>query len=185
MISSRPYRLIFDVWPVDRGLPMPDWVYMQYLYKYSVGNAVKTVFIGSSVFQPQAFFKKMNFKIIVTFCHLFSLLNVSHVNAVFAVHCDVIHGLFGALRPYPLIFRSVLPRTVGERIKEHLADIKHKREKTVAIHFNVENHTFLHMKQSLTKVLVTWWSFGPAQYKLLPVWILFLVNRTLLTIPYN
>ena len=27
--------------------------------------------------------------------------------------------------------------------------------------------------QSLTKVLVTWWSFGPAQYKLLPVRIYF------------
>ena len=28
--------------------------------------------------------------------------------------------------------------------------------------------------QSLTKVLVTWWSFGPAQYKLLPVRIFFM-----------
>ena len=53
-----------------------------------------TVFISSSTFRPQAFFKKMNLKIIVTFCHLFSLSNVSHVNAVFAVHCDVIHVVF-------------------------------------------------------------------------------------------
>ena len=39
-------------------------------------------------------------------------------------------------------------------------------------------------RQSLTKVLVIWWSFGPAKYKLLPVWIFFLVDRTLFTIPY-
>ena len=31
----------------------------------------------------------------------------------------------------------------------------------------------LHGVQSLTKVLVTWWSFRLAQYKLLPVWIFF------------
>ena len=84
------------------------WQYIYDLYKYSIGNAVKTVFISSSTFRPQAFFKKMNLQIIVTFCHLLSLLNVSHVNAVFAVHFDVIHVLFGTLRPYPLMLRSGL-----------------------------------------------------------------------------
>ena len=67
---------------------------IQDLCKYSIGNVVKTVFIVSSTFRPQAFFKKMNLKIIVIFCHLYSLPNVSHVNAVFAVHCAVIHVVF-------------------------------------------------------------------------------------------
>ena len=61
----------------------------------------ETVFISSSTFRPQAFFKKMNLKLIVTFCYLFSLLNASHVNAVFTVHCDVIHGLFWRAAPVP------------------------------------------------------------------------------------
>ena len=37
-------------------------------------------------------------------------------------------------------------RTTGERVKEHLADIKHKREKAVAVHFNAEEHTFKDLK---------------------------------------
>ena len=37
----------------------------------------------------------------------------------------------------------------------------------------ISGHGFSTASQSLTKVLVTWWSFGPAQYKLLPVRIFF------------
>ena len=31
-------------------------------------------------------------------------------------------------------------RTVAERIKEHLADVRHGREKTVSFHFNSADH---------------------------------------------
>ena len=78
----------------SKNLQITSKLLKQDLCKYSIGNVVKTVFISSSTFRPQAFFKKMNLKFIVTFCHLFSLPNVSHVNAVFAVHCDVIHVVF-------------------------------------------------------------------------------------------
>ena len=31
-------------------------------------------------------------------------------------------------------------RTIAERIKEHLADVRHKREKAVSFHFNSKDH---------------------------------------------
>ena len=36
--------------------------------------------------------------------------------------------------------------SAGERIKEHIADIQHKRDKAVATHFNSENHSIRDLK---------------------------------------
>ena len=51
-------------------------------------------------------------------------------NVVYGLHCEVCKNI---------VYVGETERTVGERIKEHLADIKHKRVKGVAIHFNAEN----------------------------------------------
>ena len=45
-----------------------------------------------------------------------------------------------------IIYVGETERSAGERIKEHIADIKHKRDKTVAIHFNSGNHTIQDLK---------------------------------------
>ena len=41
---------------------------------------------------------------------------------------------------------------------------------------HIQNSLKQNKLQSLTKVLLTWWSFGPAPYKLLPVRIFFFVG---------
>ena len=58
--------------------------------------------------------------------------------------CKTINLVYGL---YFIICKNVLyvgetERTVEERMKEHLADIRHKRDKAVAIHFSAANHSF-------------------------------------------
>ena len=39
-----------------------------------------------------------------------------------------------------IVYVGKTERTVAERIKEHLADVRHKREKAVSFHFNSADH---------------------------------------------
>ena len=58
---------------------------------------------------------------------------------------DVIYGLDCA-ECHQILYVGETERSAGERIKEHIADIKHKRDKAVATHFNSENHSIWDLK---------------------------------------
>ena len=62
-------------------------LYVVNLYKYSTGNAVKSVFICSFNVSAAGLFQEYELSKTVTFCHLFPSLEVSCVNAVF--HCPL------------------------------------------------------------------------------------------------
>ena len=53
-------------------------------------------------------------------------------NLIYGIHCKTCDRY---------IYVGETERTLQERIKEHLADISHMRDKTVSHHFNGENHT--------------------------------------------
>ena len=53
------------------------------------------------------------------------------------------------------IYIGETSRTLNTRISEHLADIRHKRSKPVATHFNSPNHTITHVQ-----VLALWQNHG-------------------------
>ena len=63
--------------------------------------------------------------------------NCKTTNVVYGLYCEVCKNV---------VYVGETERTTGERVKEHLADIKHKREKAVAVHFNAEEHTFKDLK---------------------------------------
>ena len=59
--------------------------------------------------------------------------NCKTSNVVYGLSCEICGKI---------VYVGETERTVGERIKEHIADIKHERDKAVAIHFSAANHTF-------------------------------------------
>ena len=63
--------------------------------------------------------------------------NCKTTNVVYGLYCELCKKV---------VYVGETERTTGERVKEHLADIKHKREKAVAIHFNAEEHTLKDLK---------------------------------------
>ena len=63
--------------------------------------------------------------------------NCKTTNVVYGLYCEVCKSI---------VYVGETERTVGERMKEHLADIRHKRDKAVAIHFSAENHSFKDLK---------------------------------------
>ena len=58
---------------------------------------------------------------------------------------NVVYGLSCA-ECNKIVYVGETERCTGERIKEHIADINHRRDKTVAIHFNSGNHTIKDLK---------------------------------------
>ena len=57
----------------------------------------------------------------------------------------VIYGLVCA-ECNKIVYAVETERSAGERINEHIADIKHKRDKAVSTHFNSENHSIRDLK---------------------------------------
>ena len=53
-------------------------------------------------------------------------------NAVYGIHCKTCEKI---------MYVGETSRSVGERLKEHLADIKYNRQTAVAAHFNEESHS--------------------------------------------
>ena len=58
---------------------------------------------------------------------------------------NVIYGLKCA-ECYKIVYVGETERSAGERFKEHIADIRHWREKTVAAHYNSGNHIIQDLK---------------------------------------
>ena len=58
--------------------------------------------------------------------------NCKTTNVIYDLYCEICKNV---------VYVGETERTVGER-KEHLADIRHKRDKAVAIHFSAANHSF-------------------------------------------
>ena len=54
-----------------------------------------------------------------------------------------------------MVYVCETERTVGERIKEHVADIKHERDKAVAVHFSAANHTYKDLRFLILERCVT------------------------------
>ena len=57
--------------------------------------------------------------------------NCSTTNAIYEIHCE---------KCAKRVYVGETKRTIAERIKEHLADVRHKRERTVPLHFNSQDH---------------------------------------------
>ena len=57
--------------------------------------------------------------------------NCQTTNAIYGIHCEVCNKI---------VYVGETERTIAERIKEHLADVRHKREKAVSFHFNSKDH---------------------------------------------
>mgnify|MGYP002063635744 CR=1 FL=1 len=66
-------------------------------------------------------------------------------NVVYVLTCD----LPGCKKQY--VGQS--KRQMGTRLKEHLADIKHKRDTPVAIHFNLPKHKASHLTPTILEVI--------------------------------
>ena len=57
--------------------------------------------------------------------------NCQTTNAIYGIHCE---------KCAKIVYVGETERTISERIKEHLAHVRHKREKAVSIHFNSQDH---------------------------------------------
>ena len=58
-------------------------------------------------------------------------VNCKTTNVVYGIKCQ---------KCDKIVYIGETERTVAERIKEHLADVRHKREKAVSFHFNSADH---------------------------------------------
>ena len=58
-------------------------------------------------------------------------VNCKTTNVVYGIKCQ---------KCDKIVYVGETERTVAERIKEHLADVRHKREKAVSFHFNSADH---------------------------------------------
>ena len=57
--------------------------------------------------------------------------NCQTTHAIYGIHCE---------KCEKIAYVGETERTIAKRIKEHLADVRHKREKAVSIHFNSQDH---------------------------------------------
>ena len=58
-------------------------------------------------------------------------------NAVYGIECEKCERI---------MYVGETERSIGERLKEHLADVRHQRPKAVSIHFNQEDHSISDFK---------------------------------------
>ena len=63
--------------------------------------------------------------------------NCETANVIYSLNCAECNKI---------VYVGETERSAGERVKEHIADIRHRRDKTVAAHYNSGNHTIQDLK---------------------------------------